>query len=40
MRSDVAYVYVRDLIERLTGVKPEPDVDGDLNRKGFLAASF
>jgi hypothetical protein len=30
MRPDVAYVYVRDLIERLTGTKPEPDDDGDL----------
>jgi len=30
MRDDVAYVYVRDLIERLTGVKSEPDEDGDL----------
>ena len=30
MRPDMAYVYVRELIERLTGMKPEPDDDGDL----------
>lgn len=30
MRPDVALVYVRDLIERLTGTRPEPDRDGDL----------
>ncbi|MBI1349989.1 MAG: hypothetical protein GC156_02595 [Actinomycetales bacterium] len=30
MRPDVAYVYVRDLIERITGSRPEPDHDGDL----------
>ncbi len=30
MRPDVAYVYVRDLIERMTGSRPEPDHDGDL----------
>jgi hypothetical protein len=30
MRPDVAYVYVRDLLERLTGERPTPDRDGDL----------
>ena len=30
MRPDVAFVYVRDLIERMTGARPEPDHDGDL----------
>lgn len=30
MRPDVAFVYVRDLIERITGTRPEPDHDGDL----------
>lgn len=30
MRPDVAFVYVRDLLERLTGERPEPDHDGDL----------
>ncbi len=30
MRPDVAFSYVRDLIERITGVRPEPDADGDL----------
>lgn len=30
MHPDVAFVYVRDLIERMTGEKPEPDADGDL----------
>lgn len=30
MRPDVAFVYVRDLIERTTGVRPDPDADGDL----------
>jgi len=30
MRPDVAFVYVRDLIERMTGTRPEPDHDGDL----------
>lgn len=30
MRQDVAFVYVRDLIERMTGTRPEPDHDGDL----------
>lgn len=30
MRPDVAFVYVRDLLERLTGERPEPDGDGDL----------
>lgn len=30
MRPDVAFVYVRELIERLTGAKAEPDDDGDL----------
>jgi hypothetical protein len=30
VHPDVAFVYVRDLIERLTGDKPEPDADGDL----------
>ncbi len=30
MRPDVAFVYVRDLIERITGVRPDPDADGDL----------
>lgn len=30
MRQDVAFVYVRDLIERMTGTRPEPDQDGDL----------
>ena len=30
MRADVAFVYVRDLIERMTGTRPEPDQDGDL----------
>lgn len=30
MRADVAFVYVRDLIERMTGTRPEPDSDGDL----------
>jgi hypothetical protein len=30
MRPDVAFSYVRDLIERMTGVRPEPDHDGDL----------
>jgi hypothetical protein len=30
MRPDVAFVYVRDLIERITGVRPDPDTDGDL----------
>jgi hypothetical protein len=30
VHPDVAFVYVRDLIERLTGNRPEPDADGDL----------
>lgn len=30
MRQDVAFVYVRDLIERMTGTRPTPDQDGDL----------
>jgi hypothetical protein len=30
MRSDVAFAYVRDLLERITGVRPEADGDGDL----------
>jgi hypothetical protein len=30
MKPDVAHVYVRDLIERLTRERPEPDADGDL----------
>ena len=30
MRPDVTYVYVRDLLERLAGHRPEPDRDGDL----------
>ena len=30
MRPDVAFSYVRDLIERITGVRPDPDDDGDL----------
>jgi hypothetical protein len=30
MRPDVAYVYVRDLLERLTGERPDADQDGDL----------
>jgi hypothetical protein len=30
MRQDVAFVYVRELIERMTGTRPEPDQDGDL----------
>jgi hypothetical protein len=30
MRPDVAFSYVRDLSERMTGVRPEPDHDGDL----------
>jgi hypothetical protein len=30
MRPDVAFVYVRELVERLTGQRPEPDEDGDL----------
>ncbi|MDP1877150.1 MAG: YbjN domain-containing protein [Actinomycetota bacterium] len=30
MRPDVTYVYVRDLLERLTGERPDPDGDGDL----------
>lgn len=30
MRPDAAFAYVRDLIERMTGVRPDPDADGDL----------
>lgn len=30
MRRDVAFVYVRDLIERMTGIRPDPHHDGDL----------
>lgn len=30
MRADVAYSYVRDLLERVTGTRPGPDGDGDL----------
>jgi hypothetical protein len=30
MRPDVAFVYVRELVERMTGERPEPDPDGDL----------
>lgn len=39
MRPDVTYVYVRDLLERLTGVRPEPDSDGDLPVQ-FQGAQF
>lgn len=30
MRSDMVVSYVRDLLEHLTGTRPEPDDDGDL----------
>ncbi len=30
MRPDVAFSYVRDLVERITGTRPDPDGDGDL----------
>lgn len=30
MRSDIVFSYVRDLVERLTDTRPEPDHDGDL----------
>lgn len=30
MRSDMVFSYVRDLLEGLTGTRPEPDSDGDL----------
>lgn len=30
MRNDMVVSYVRDLLERLTGQRPEPDHDGDL----------
>lgn len=30
MRPDATLSYVRDLLERLTGARPEPDHDGDL----------
>jgi hypothetical protein len=30
MRPEPAYSYVRDLLERLTGVRPVPDHEGDL----------
>ncbi len=30
MHADMVESYVRDLLERLTGVRPEPDHDGDL----------
>ena len=30
MRADMVMSYVRDLLEQLTGVRPEPDNDGDL----------
>lgn len=30
MRPDVAFSYVRDLLERMTGVRPTQDDDGDL----------
>jgi|GEM_PF-6760539 len=30
MRAEVAYSYIRDLLERITGQRPTPDPDGDL----------
>ena len=30
MRPDVVFAYVRELLERMTGTRPEPDADGDL----------
>ena len=30
MRPDVVFAYVRDLLERMTGIRPEQDSDGDL----------
>jgi len=30
MRAEVAYSYVRDLLERISGERPTPDPDGDL----------
>jgi len=30
MRSDVAFIYVRELLSSMTGERPEPDHDGDL----------
>lgn len=30
MRPEMVYSYVRDLVERMTGIRPEPDADGDL----------
>ncbi|MGV1037037.1 MAG: T3SS (YopN, CesT) and YbjN peptide-binding chaperone 1 [Candidatus Nanopelagicales bacterium] len=30
MRTDMVESYVRDLVERITGSRPEPDDDGDL----------
>ena len=30
MRPEMVYSYVRDLVERMTGHRPEPDDDGDL----------
>lgn len=30
MRTDMVVSYVRDLLEHLTGTRPEPDEDGDL----------
>ena len=30
MRSDMVTAYVRQLLEDMTGVRPEPDEDGDL----------
>lgn len=39
LRSDIVFSYVRDLVERLTGIRPEPDHDGDL-RITYSGATF
>jgi hypothetical protein len=39
MRTDMVVSYVRDLVEQVTGVRPEPDQDGDLPVR-HLGADF
>ena len=39
MNRDMVFSYTRDLLEQLTGVRPEPDHDGDLPIE-FGGASF
>lgn len=39
MNPDMIYSYTREVIERITGTKPEPDQDGDLHFR-YLDAGF